>query len=122
MNAVYSPGTHFSALQNYALSPPPYHFGFNLVRKVHILGFLFCHSQAKSHAFIHFAFYDVVDVFFLPLIQCCSADAQNGRHKKSHFCHKQQALLQYVVNESHFLKRLSINIFFGACSNLVKET
>lgn len=102
MSAVYSPGTHFSALQNYALSPPPYHPGFNLVSKSTHFGFFFYHLQAKSHAFIHFALYDVVDMSFLPLIQCCSADVQNGRHKKSYFCHKQQALLQYVVNESHF--------------------
>lgn len=45
--------------------------------RVHILGFIcfFYHLQAKSHAFNHFALYDVVDMFFLPLIQCCSADA-----------------------------------------------
>lgn len=80
--------------------------------KVHILGFFFYHLQAKSHALIHFALYDVVDVFFLSLIQCCSADVQNGRHKKSYFCHKQQALLQYVVNESHCLK--DDEYYFGA--------
>lgn len=70
--------------------------------KVHLLGFFFTTCRLKSHALIHFALYDVVDVFFLSLIQCCSADVQNGRHKKSYFCNKQQALLQYVVNESHF--------------------
>lgn len=56
--------------------------------KVHIFGFFFYHLQAKSRAFIHFALYDVVDMFFLPLIQCFSADVQNGHHKKSCFCHK----------------------------------
>ncbi len=112
MSAVYSSGTHFSALQNYALSPHSYHFGFNRVSKSTHSGFLFYHLQAKSHALIHFALYDVVDVFFLSLIQCCSADVQNGRHKKSYFCHKQQALLQCVVNESHFLK--DDKYYFGA--------
>lgn len=36
----------------------------------------FYHLQAKLCALIHFALYDVVDMFFLPPTQCSSADTQ----------------------------------------------
>lgn len=70
--------------------------GFIWLVKVHILGFFFTTCRRNHTLLFTLPWNDVVDMFFLSLIQCRSADVQNGHHKKKLF------LLQYAVNESHF--------------------
>lgn len=67
------------------------------------MALFFYHLQAKLRALIHFALYDVVDMFFLPLTQCSSADIQWPPQEKL-LSATSSELLQYVVNETHFKK------------------
>lgn len=68
--------------------------GFIWLVKVHVhlltffLVWFFKPPAGLTHAFTHFALYNVVDM--LPLIQCFSADVQNGCHENGH-AHRQAA-------------------------------